>query len=111
MTNHTYAHVLNGVVDNMSVGDPTQFDTTGLVEVLSGVACGIGYTYDGKTFTAPSVVPVTPNPNIPILGQIAALESQMGFSRTQREMYLKLGATAYVIQQDAKVVVLRGQLK
>lgn len=46
----------DGLVVNVVMADPTDLapDACQLVEILDGVMCDIGWTYDGVTFIAPT---------------------------------------------------------
>jgi hypothetical protein len=54
-----WAHILNGMVVNVSVWDGlTPWSTRDtVVEVPDGLGVGIGWEYDGENFIAPAVMP------------------------------------------------------
>ena len=73
------AHIKDGVVINLSVGDAdkpwTPPDGTTVVDV-TGQDVSIGYLYDGENFTAPpEPAPVEPTPTLE--ERVAALEEEV----------------------------------
>lgn len=73
------AHIQDGVVVNLSVGDTdkpwTPPDGVTVVDV-TGQGVAIGYLYDGKNFTAPPE-PKPVEPKLTLEDRIAALEKDV----------------------------------
>lgn len=70
-----YAILTNGRVTNVIVADPEVAATIGAVECPEGV--GIGWSYDGKTWSAPAPAPV-PVPTVVSMRQARLALLQAG---------------------------------
>jgi hypothetical protein len=78
-----YAKIENGVITNTIVADAAFAAEHGLVEFptyVNNEAVGIGWKYDGITFTAPDPIVIEPIPaptKEQLMAQLAALSAQI----------------------------------